>query len=53
MPQDATDEQILAAYENGPSRSLDEENDEELYKVERLTLTAFTDRINDNDCAFG
>lgn len=59
MPRNATDEQILAAYENGPSRSLREgddvwnEDDETLYEVRKLTPDELAVEINDNDCAFG
>ena len=59
MPRNATDEQILAAYENGPSRSLREgddvwdEDDETLYEVRKLTPDELAAEINDNDCAFG
>ena len=59
MPRNATDEQILTAYENGPSRSLREgddvwdEDDETLYEVRKLTPDELAAEINDSDCAFG
>ena len=59
MPRNATDEQILAAYESGPSRSLREgddvwdEDDDTLYEVRKLTPDELAAEINDSDCAFG
>ncbi|BBL00449.1 hypothetical protein A3BBH6_06850 [Alistipes onderdonkii subsp. vulgaris] len=59
MLRNATDEQILAAYENGPSRSLREgddvwdEDDDTLYEVRKLTPDELAAEINDSDCAFG
>lgn len=53
MYDDVTDRQILDIYHNGPSRSLIDEEDEDLHTVERMTPKEFTDRINANDCPFG
>lgn len=53
LPRNATDEQIIATYERGPSRSLDDEDDETLYEVEKLTPDELAAEINDSDCAFG
>lgn len=59
MPRNATDEQILAAYENGSSHSLREgddvwdEDDNTLYEVRKLAPDELAAEINDNDCAFG
>lgn len=52
MSRNATNEQIIAAYENGPLRS-DDEDDDELYEVLKLTPDELAAEINDNDCAFG
>lgn len=52
MSRNATNEQIIEAYENGPLRSDDEDNDE-LYVVQKLTPDELAAEINDNDCAFG
>ena len=53
LPRNATDEQIIATYERGPSRSIDDEDDETLYEVEKLTPDELAAEINDSDCAFG
>lgn len=53
MPRNATDEQIVTAYENGPSHSVDDEDDDELHDVRKLTPDELAAEINDNDCAFG
>lgn len=52
MSRNATNEQIIAAYENGPLCS-DDEDDNELYEVLKLTPDELAAEINDNDCAFG
>lgn len=49
MPRNATNEQIIAAYENGPLHSDAEDDDE----VQKLTPDELAAEINDNDCAFG
>lgn len=53
MPRDASDVQILTAYDNGPSRSIEDEDDEELYEIRKLTPDELAAEINDSDCAFG
>lgn len=53
MPCDVSDEQILTTYDNGPSRSIEDEDDEELYEVRKLTPDELAAEINDSDCAFG
>lgn len=53
MPRNATDEQIVTAYEKGPLHSIDDEDDDELYEVRKLTPDELAAEINDNDCAFG
>ncbi len=47
--RDVTDEKIIETWENGASRSLNDEGDESLYEVERLTPDELAERIND-DC---
>lgn len=59
MVREVTDKQILAVYENRPSRSLRKgddvfaQDDETMYRVRKLTPAEFENEINDNDCAFG
>lgn len=53
MPRNATDEQIVTAYEKGPLHSIDDEDDDELHDVRKLTPDELAAEINDNDCAFG
>lgn len=50
MDRNATDEEILAAWENGPSRSSDKEDERE-YEVEKLTPDELSERINDDGYA--
>ena len=50
---DASDEEILKAWKNGPSPDPDEEDGDELYEVEVDTPDEFAEKINDNECAFG
>ncbi|MCD8273605.1 MAG: hypothetical protein LUC96_01240 [Alistipes sp.] len=53
LPRNATDEQIITTYEQGPSRSIDDADDKTLYEVEKLTPDELAAEINDNNCAFG
>lgn len=53
MYDDVTDQQILDIYRKGSSRSLINEEDDEQYTVERMTLDEFIRQINENDCPFG
>lgn len=46
MDRNAADEEILSAWESGPSRGSDEEEDEE-YEVEKLTPDEFAAYCND------
>lgn len=53
MARNATDQQILTMHEQGPSRSIVDPDDDELYEVRCLTPDEFAAEINDNECAFG
>lgn len=45
--RDVTDEKIVETWENGASLSLNDEEDENLYEVERLSPDELAERIND------
>lgn len=45
--RDVTDEKLIETWKNGASRSLNDEEDENLYEVERLTPDELAERIND------
>lgn len=45
--RDVPDEKLIETWENGASRSLNDEEDESLYEVERLTPDELAERIND------
>lgn len=47
LDRNISDEQLLEAWRNGPSRSTTDEDDETEYEVERLTLDELAERIND------
>lgn len=52
LNRDILDEELIAAWENGPSRSKIDEEDESLYEVEKLTPDELAERINDDSFAF-
>lgn len=52
MDRNVSDEEIIEAWENGPSRSKTDEEDDELYEVEKLTPDELAERINDENFAF-
>lgn len=47
LDRNISDEQLLEAWRNGPSRSTTDEDDKTEYEVERLTLDELAERIND------
>ena len=50
LPRNASDEEILKAWENGPIPAPEDER--EMSEVEIYTPDEFSERINDNKCAF-
>lgn len=52
MSRNASDEDIIEAWENGPSHSKTDEDDDKLYEVEKLTPDELAERINDENFAF-
>lgn len=52
MNRNISDEEIIEAWDNGPSRSKTDEDDDELYEVEKLTPDELAERINDENFAF-
>lgn len=52
MNRNVSDKEIIEAWENGPSRSKTDEEDDELYEVEKLTPDELAERINDENFAF-
>lgn len=55
MPSDATEEEVIEAWEQGPTRSHleDYEDEDTLYEVERMTLNEYKREHNTSDCAYG
>mgnify|MGYP000402781866 CR=1 FL=1 len=53
LSRDASDEEILKAWEDGPVPDPDEEDEDKLYEVEVYTPDEFAANINDNPCAYG
>lgn len=53
MDRNVTDRQILGMHEQGPSRSIDDPDDEAFYDILCMTPDELAAEINDNDCAFG
>lgn len=53
LPRNASHEEIVRAWENGPQPDPEEEDGGNLYGVGVYTPEEFAQRINDNDCAFG
>ena len=51
LPRNASDEEILKAWENGPIPAPEDER--EMYEVEIYTPDEFSERINDDKCALG
>lgn len=47
LERNVSDTQLIKAWQNGPSRSVIDSEDETKYKVERLTLDELAERIND------
>ncbi len=52
MDRNVSDEEIIEAWENGPSRSKTDEEDDKLYVVEKLTPDELAERINDESFAY-
>lgn len=52
MNRNISDEEIIEAWKNGPSRSKTDEEGDELYEVEKLTPDELAERINDENFAF-
>lgn len=52
MNRNISDEEIIEAWKNGPSRSKTDEEDDELYEVDKLTPDELAERINDENFAF-
>ena len=52
LSRDASDEEILKAWEDGPVPDPDEEDEDKLYEVEVYTPDEFAANINDNPCAY-
>lgn len=53
LPRNASDEEILKAWEKGPSPDPDIEDGDQLYEIEVYTPDEFAASINDSECAFG
>lgn len=53
LPRNASDEEIIRAWENGPRPDPEEKDGDSPYEVEVYTPDEFAQWINDNDCAFG
>ena len=53
LSRDASDEEILKAWENGPVPDPDDDDEDKLYEVEVYTPDEFAASINDNPCAYG
>lgn len=47
LDRNVSDTQLIAAWQNGPSRSVIDDEDTTEYEVERLTLDELAERIND------
>lgn len=47
LDRSVSDTQLIAAWQNGPSRSVIDDEDTSEYEVERLTLDELAERIND------
>lgn len=52
MKRNISDEEIIEAWENDLSRSKTNEEDDELYEVEKLTPDELAERINDESYAY-
>lgn len=52
LDRNVPDEALIEAWKNGPSRSKIDEDDEQLYEVEKLTPDELAERINDEGFAF-